>query len=572
MTPVVVVSSLFYFKEELAAEFLSTLVPQLNDAREKLGAELRLVVTLNFPFSPALWADLLQDARRRCVEGVHIEWVERGYNLGFGASHRHVFECRKSEVFVVMNNDLFCEGTGWLSEMAGLILGKEGADIVGARENLTRLRDSDACGVGSESRPEEADFCDGSLLALRSAAVRQLGLFSRDFRMFYFEDSDLWLRFKQAGARMACISVPHRHLRSASSRQMPRHVLENLLDANRSAFFAKWEGYLGTRRMMGRICADLRSLGEQELIDVIPALVGFSFVDHPRASMDVLLAPGVETRLFSHVRSWRVRSTPGNEPVVAADHDRVWRAEPPDPKSMHSAVLQHLSSLSLQFPAEELRAYWAGAAYAEGEQPVAFSDAGPLALVVVQAADPRFAGLEPEPGFHVPVAGFLRKRGYRVLVMVSQGQDSSPEGCEQVVCPGPVQAAALFMKASLVVTAANAYASLAQQLGRRCFVVCGSRLADRVIWDWSRSMAWSREGLDCLGCHHLWGRRDRAFCLRTGEACISVDQGEACAKALAAFEEGGVPPLLRALQRSRELDLVRYRPSTDLDLSKWSDD
>lgn len=557
----VVVSSLFFYKEELATEFLHSLMPQLVQAAHL--AHVRLVLTLNYPFNPALWNGLEQWAAAFRHRGVEFELVRRGYNAGFGTSHAELFEREKSDIFVVLNNDLFCEREDWLTNMI-LRLGPAGeADLVGGHETRTWLRPTDGIGVLTDD-PEQMDFVDGSILGFRSETVRRLGLFSRDFLYFCYEDTDLLLRLRQGGARLETIELPHRHLRSASSILLPRYVTRQILDLNRAAFFARWSGYLAERKLHGRIRADLSALSAEDCLEALPALIALQ-ASHAGAQLELCLPAAAPAQLLALRGAQLVDASANPLPPV----DRQWQPQPSDPHDDLPAVLSHLRAVASAYPAEAVRAQLGAAA----KPMTALPQTGePLAMIVVPPVPERWHGVVPTAEFFAPAANLLRERGFRI-VWLGTAAPSLPATGEPVLSPADLgETIAAVQAADMVVAPAGTVATLAQMLGKRLLVVCGSILPDRVIWNWSTSVAFFDPGLDCLGCHHLWGERRRAFCLRGDQACIRPALGPAVVPVLSAFLDGGPDRLSAAWAASQRTRMRTRRPAPELDLSRWHDD
>jgi hypothetical protein len=566
--PGVVVSSLFFFREDLAEEFVQTLMPQLAHAACNTGLPVRLVLTLNFPFTPSVWRQVMAQAAAHLAEGVKYELVERGYNLGFGASHNHVFHRFPSDVFVVLNNDLFCERNDWLTAMIQR-LGPDGdTDLVGPDENRFFLRPSDACG-GPTSDPQNVDFLTGSLLGVRSSTARRLGLFAEEYCFCYFEDSDLGLRYRQAGAKIESIPVPHRHLQSASAGLIPRHVISNLMDINRAVFFAKWSGYLTRRSFTGRCRADLRSLTTAGCLDALPALLALTR-DHPAAKLEIDLPDDAPRELFWHP-NWRV--LPSQIEMIPADYDRVWVACAVKPQDDLPPPLVHVRSLGSGYPEAEVPAYLnltAGRLASQGpERP----EENPRALIIAMPAQPRWQGLIPSAEFFLPAAERLRARGFSVTWAVTDGQPAVDDPGVNLIINGWADWLPALRAAALVVAPVGTPLTLAQFLGRRAFALCGAVLPDRAIWAWTTTGVFTVENLPCLGCHHLWGRPDRGYCLRRDEACIHPDLGAEFARQLDDFLAQDRRPHAGALLASQRARMTSYRASPDyLDLSRWADD
>ncbi len=558
--PRVVVSTLFYYKEDIARQFITTIAPQLAFAARTLDADVLLVVTLNYPHSSTVWSDLAREFPS--TPAVALSILDRSYNLGFGASHRDVFFRERSDVFVVMNNDLFCEREDWLAALAKPIL--EGrAELVGAQENETGLRVDDGCGVPVAPK-HKADFVDGSLLAFQTEAARRLGLFSPAFVYFYFEDSDLVLRYRQAGCRVLSVPVPHQHLRWSGSKQLPRFVVQSILDLNRRAFFARWSRYLQrtNRSFDGIGWIDLRALSrDEDVLDALPAALALTR-DHPGVRWTVSLPHARFTTFF---RAAAFAPVFAREPEPArSDWDRVWQARLPDVSDPLPAPLQHLRDTSAEFPTDLFQAHLLSLAGCSTDRPpsVPTSATRQAALVTCAEENPR-EGFHPSEALMSELRDALGARGYAAHFVTV----SAPSGSD----PHAAVAAAVrdLQPMDVVVTAAGFAATVAQGLKKPTFVITGARLEARAVWDWERSLSWSAPELSCTGCEQTWGATGRSYCLRRDVACMAPAQGPAARVALLRFLEEGTGALGRAMRSNQRVQSLRRQPSATLDLSSW---
>ncbi|HEV2840339.1 MAG TPA: glycoside hydrolase family 99-like domain-containing protein, partial [Chthoniobacterales bacterium] len=205
-----VVSVLFYHREDILTAFVTNLLPQLKAAARTKDLSCELFLSFNYRPSPEALEELRELIGRllpRESNSVHI--VENSFNLGFGAGHNAIFEKTDSDVFITLNSDLQIEDEYWLAKFADRFRHSDAA-IMGLAENASRLRE-DGCGVLVEETGADFDFVDGSLLAIRSDLAAQFGLFSPSFDYFYFEDVDLNLRYRQMGFRIETLDIPCLH-------------------------------------------------------------------------------------------------------------------------------------------------------------------------------------------------------------------------------------------------------------------------------------------------------------------------------------------------------------------------
>ena len=241
-----VISVLFYHREDLIERFLQSILGQILKAESRGDIECSLSLSFNYQPDAAVVAQIHQiiaTTSHLRAEAVHI--LENGFNVGFGAGHNVVFDKFDSDIFLVMNSDVRVMNEDWLVKLVDRFRSSDAA-IVGLSETASRLRE-DGCGIPIQGPEEEFDFVDGSALAVRSDLARRFGLFSPSYDYFYFEDADLCLRYRQMGLQIALLDAPYEHERSSSSRLLPQFAVENVLDRNRARLFEKWGKYLRTR-------------------------------------------------------------------------------------------------------------------------------------------------------------------------------------------------------------------------------------------------------------------------------------------------------------------------------------
>ncbi len=196
---------------------MTAVIPSLSG-----GSELvRLVrsLTLTGGSLEVIVADNgLEQHTRSLLEGTPAEVVAMGRNLGFGAAVNRVARMGRSDVLVVLNDDIE-PLPGFLDELVAPVA--DGADMVAGvllQKRAPNLIESagielDSTLVGADylnnepvailERPQPAPFGPtGGAAAYRLAAFRQVGGFDESF-FAYFEDVDLAIRLRAAGARCA---------------------------------------------------------------------------------------------------------------------------------------------------------------------------------------------------------------------------------------------------------------------------------------------------------------------------------------------------------------------------------
>lgn len=160
----------------------------------------------------------LSQHTRHLLEQTPAEVVAMGRNLGFGAAVNRVARMGRSDVLVVLNDDIE-PLPGFLDELVAPLA--DGADMVagvllqerapGLIETAGLVLDRTLVGadylngepVGRLEKPVSPPFGpSGGAAAYRRAAFIETGGFDEGF-FAYFEDVDLAIRFRAAGARCA---------------------------------------------------------------------------------------------------------------------------------------------------------------------------------------------------------------------------------------------------------------------------------------------------------------------------------------------------------------------------------
>ncbi len=164
-------------------------------------------------------------------------------NLGFSAPHNAAFESSLSEFFLVLNNDLtLCEG--WLPAMMAEFDRDLKLAACGIKGTCIALDDK-GCGIPGH----EAEYVEGSCLLVRGDIIRALpgGLFDPVYKFAYYEDSDLGLRIRKAGFRIAVVDLPVIHIGAATARIVRNVDLEGFKIRNHHIFMDRWASHLKDR-------------------------------------------------------------------------------------------------------------------------------------------------------------------------------------------------------------------------------------------------------------------------------------------------------------------------------------
>jgi GT2 family glycosyltransferase len=530
-----VVSVLFYHREDILAAFVTKLLPQLKLAAEVDNLSCELFLSFNYePSSEALGElrqliDQLLSGNTSCV---HI--IENRFNLGFGAGHNAIFEKTDSDVFIILNSDLHIEDDHWLVKFADRFRSSDTA-ILGLTGNASRLRE-DGCGVPVAETGAAFDFVDGSVLAIRSDLATQFGLFSPSFDYFYFEDVDLNLRYRQMGLRIETLDLPCLHERSSSTRLLPKFAVESVLNKNRARFFERWGKYLTTRSLTNRLALRFREADRQLQCASLAAIFGL-LTEHPTAVLDLW---GVHEQLAPLFRHPRIRLIPWWQTPRQEDYLRWYELSLDATNTSPWAV--KIADQMLVDPAFQL-----ARRHLESLVSRDALEREPANRAVIYLARPQilFEGKQPEADSLLAAKEPLRQRGFEIqyhseygLMEVPAVPQSERRNWKYVAWSNGLDLLTDLALADVLVTSDGWAAELGQLLDKKTLIWLGATSAEAAIWNAARTQPFSDPSLSCLGCHERFGQTNRNVCLRGDEACMSSGLTQTLVQTLEKFLDG----------------------------------
>lgn len=138
---------------------------------------------------------------------------KRADNLGFAGGIHALLEGDLPPLVLLLNQDVLFDRPGWLDRLVAAfddpLVAAAGphAMLIDCRRRAFLLppRDADPAAFGLPW------FIEGSVLLLRSQAIRDLGLFDETFAPAYGEDADLGARLLACGRRLARVPIRHVH-------------------------------------------------------------------------------------------------------------------------------------------------------------------------------------------------------------------------------------------------------------------------------------------------------------------------------------------------------------------------
>jgi ADP-heptose:LPS heptosyltransferase len=122
---------------------------------------------------------------------------------------------------------------------------------------------------------------------VRASTVRDLpgGLFDPIYKFAYYEDSDLGLRIRKAGHKIAVVDLPVVHLGAQTAKTVKDVDLEGYKLRNGNIFLSRWSGYLKTRKqkLVSKNRIVVRRAGAQGDVLMTTPILRALRRDHPRA-------------------------------------------------------------------------------------------------------------------------------------------------------------------------------------------------------------------------------------------------------------------------------------------------
>jgi GT2 family glycosyltransferase len=513
-----VVSVLFYHREDIVAAFITQLLPQLRVAAEADHLSWELFLSFNYRPSSGVLRDLRESITTllpHSNSSVHI--IENSFNLGFGAGHNAIFQKTDSDVFITLNSDLHIEDEHWLAKFVDRFRSSDAA-ILGLAENASRLRE-DGCGVPVGKAGGNFDFVDGSVLAIRSDLAIQFGLFSPSFDYFYFEDVDLNLRYRQMGLRIDTLDLPCLHERSSSTRLLPKFAVESVLNQNRARFFERWGGYLTTRSLPNRLALRFREADRQLQCASFPAIFGL-LAEHPTAVLDLW---GVHEQLIPLFQHPRIRLIPWWQEPPREDYLR-WYELSLDAASTSPLTVRIAEQMLVDPAFPEARRHLAsllGRDALEQQQ-------SKRAVIYLARPQTLFEGRQPDADSLLAAQEPLLERGFTIQYFSEYGvmevpavPQSERRNWKYVAQSNGLDFLGDLALANVLVTSDGWAAELGQLLNKKTIVWLGATSVTTGIWNADSARAFFDSALSCLGCHERFGHPGRNVCLRGDQACIT---------------------------------------------------
>lgn len=465
-------------------------------------------------------------------EHKNVRVVENKKNLGFSPPHNSVFAESKSDYFLVLNNDLqLCKN--WLPTMMEQFDLDLKLAACGIRGTCIALDDK-GCGVPGA----EAEYVEGSLLLVRSLLIRSLeaGLFDPIYKFAYYEDSDLGLRIRKAGFRIAVVDLPIVHVGSVTSRSVKNVDLEGYKIRNRHIFMDRWGGHLKDR-MKKPVTTDRivvkRGGAQGDVILVTPILRALK-VFYPMSS--IIVKTACRDVLVGNPDVSEAGAAPAiKDTDYVIDLDMAYERQP----------LRHIVQVYAEIAKVQLvtNEDWKPKLYPTVTARTVAANRMPATskyAVIHPGTIAGWVGRQWPWKRWIKVIQMIETYGYKTVLVGNDHTQKIPTSLDFRNVPF-VHFVAIMERASLFVGLDSMPFHVAQACGTPSVVLFGSVDPTLRILPGAPVLAVTADEVGCLGCHH-WQPAPRtctSVCLRGKEICMENLSEDKVSQAIIALENRG---------------------------------
>jgi ADP-heptose:LPS heptosyltransferase len=436
-----------------------------------------------------------------------------GLNIGFGRAHNEALKIARSPYFIVLNNDMMMKQRFWAYKMAKILEDDYRVGLVGLQGNPSELRPD-----GHGTWGDRIDYIEASCIAGRTEELRKFGLFSPTMKMFYCEDSDLSLRFKQMGYELKLVEIPHDHARGTTANTIDQSYKNRMLVKNCNTLIRRWNRYLSTKEFTNKILVRANSAGGGDILAMTPVLQALRN-DHPTADIEV------ETNWPDFLE---------NNPFITSVHGT---------RRSYKVAYDRVIDFNLNYSSKELickEAEKVAATEVQGSRlPQLFltreeleegkrvvedlrekMDTQVIMGVCLQMARERWQGRNWKYEYAKELTKLLREAGIGVIEL-GKGVKSTEESDLDLV--GKTSLREMFS----IVANLDYYVGIdslifhvAQAFSTPSFILFGATEPIARVVDFTKTFVIRNESLPCRGCYQKKGKSDSNVCYRRDEACM----------------------------------------------------
>lgn len=276
----------------------------------------------------------------RSLDCAFVQYYRSPVNLGFGLAHNYNLTRARGTYFLALNNDLVIEETNFLWKLMAEFEKNSRLAILGFKGGYSKLLPSGL----TEKSDVDLDYVEGSALMLPTGLANKYGLFPNDYLLFYSEDIDLSLRYRQLGYEIATISVNHQHESGVSASMFHPKFKDFCAIKNRAQLVARWQTFL----MRGTFSAG------DHLADT-----------HRKWPVNLVLPPPLQSSMVAQVDNLMQFAQFLVEAFVAMEAEKNLNSQ--RVKILEKELQDVLSSKSyglgrlLLWPLRQLKVWWGGA-------------------------------------------------------------------------------------------------------------------------------------------------------------------------------------------------------------------
>lgn len=178
----------------------------------------------------------------------NMEMMRSESNVGFIKPNNELVDWGSGEYIILLNSDCVVS-QGWWQLLVGFLQKHPEVAMAGGMGGILA---EDGVGRGSASG-YDIDYIHGYCMAFRRETYEQYGLFNKQLRFAYGEDSDFSLRLKEAGEKIYALYTPLvYHYGNATIKEVKREGkidVSETLQMNHAYIRLRWKDYLQKHRM-----------------------------------------------------------------------------------------------------------------------------------------------------------------------------------------------------------------------------------------------------------------------------------------------------------------------------------
>ncbi|NBW82441.1 hypothetical protein EBR21_11870, partial [bacterium] len=340
--------------------------------------------------------------------------------------------------------------------------------------------------------------------------LKKTGLFAKDIRVAYCEDSDFSLRVRQAGFSIAFVDIAHEHRRSSSTRLIPHATLEAIHERNRSRLLSRWGQYLEKKTLTNRIFLELVSDGWGDVFCALPAILQLRD-DHPTAQITLRVKQQFIACIFENIENLKVeigdKLSNAEFDALELASDRAFRLQNVAFTETQLLGREIASALGVEFVAERAEAHLKQL-LARWNLPTLPTGSKRYAVLHADYARADWEGRGPLPALFAEAIGVIKKRGIQVFAI---GGNNAGEDVHELAQKCDVNLLGktdfrsmlqLIAQAELFVGIDSGPVHIAQHFGTKTFAVFGATLPTARLFRWQNTDVFMNWKLPCLGCYH----------------------------------------------------------------------